>query len=89
MFVQETRARLALIADRGLERGKLILEVHSLKGAAATACAVSLSHRAACLEMRLKADDMLDEIDTAPLTEAFDAWLAAMGRAGATDAIAA
>ena len=89
IFARETLARLALIADPGLDRGKRAREVHSLKGASAAVCAVSLSHRAAALEMQLRHDDTLDGVDTAPLVEAFEAWRAAVRTAGATEAIAA
>jgi signal transduction histidine kinase/CheY-like chemotaxis protein/HPt (histidine-containing phosphotransfer) domain-containing protein len=93
MFEAETRARLRLIAEDGLDRGRLIREVHSLKGAALAACAMTLSHRAASLEAHLVSDDALKEIGIPPLTEAFDAWCAAvhtLGRAqgfSATEAL--
>ena len=91
MFVAETRARLQLIAGRALDHARLIREVHSLKGAAGTACAVSLSLRAAAIEARLTHDDNLEleEIDIVSLTEGFDAWCAAVRAASPTQAIAA
>jgi HPt (histidine-containing phosphotransfer) domain-containing protein len=48
--------------------------VHSLKGAAGTACAVWLARRAAALETRLKRGEGVDAADVAALTEAFEAW---------------
>jgi CheY-like chemotaxis protein/HPt (histidine-containing phosphotransfer) domain-containing protein len=89
MFAQETLDRLHLIADPALDRGTRIREVHSLKGAAAAVCAVSLSHRAAAAEVQLRHDDTADSVDTAPLVEAFDAWRAAVRIAGAAETIAA
>jgi signal transduction histidine kinase/CheY-like chemotaxis protein/HPt (histidine-containing phosphotransfer) domain-containing protein len=76
MFEVETRARLALIADRRLDRTTLAREVHSLKGAAATACAVSLARLAAALETCLERGDGVAEADVSALTEAFEAWRA-------------
>jgi HPt (histidine-containing phosphotransfer) domain-containing protein len=72
-----------------LDRERLVREVHSLKGAAAAVCAVSLSHRAAKLETHLRHDGTCDQIDTAPLVEAFNAWRAAVRTAGAAEAVAA
>jgi HPt (histidine-containing phosphotransfer) domain-containing protein len=89
MFAEETLGRLQLIADPGLDRGRRLLEVHSLKGAAASVCAVSLSRRAASLEMHLKHDDTIECVDTSPLVEAFDAWREAVRITGATETIAA
>jgi hypothetical protein len=89
MFEAETRARLVRIADRGLDRGRLVREVHSLKGAAASACAMSLSQRAAVVEARLKDDDTLAEGDVARLTEAFEAWCAAVHALNIDVAVAA
>jgi two-component system, sensor histidine kinase len=89
MFANETRARLQLLADPGLDRERGIREVHSLKGAAAAVCAVALSNRAAALELQLKQGDSVGSVDTAPLVEAFDAWQVAVRTAGATEAIAA
>ncbi len=78
MFTRETRDRLRAIADGGMDRERLIREVHSLKGAAASACAVALAHRAAAAELSLRDDDTLDTIDVAPLTSAFETWCAAV-----------
>lgn len=89
MFAAETRARLPLIGGRGLDHSRLLREVHSLRGAAAAACAVALSRRAESIEQRLKADDTLVEIDIAPLSEAFDAWRTAVDGSHAAEAIAA
>jgi signal transduction histidine kinase/CheY-like chemotaxis protein/HPt (histidine-containing phosphotransfer) domain-containing protein len=89
MFEAETRTRLTLLADRGLDRVTLVREVHTLKGAAAATCAASLSLRAAVIEQRLRHDEPRDDIDLAPLTEAFEAWRAAVHRLDATTAIAA
>jgi HPt (histidine-containing phosphotransfer) domain-containing protein len=89
MFAQETMNRLQLIVDPRLDRDRRIREVHSLKGAAAAVCAVSLSHRAAVWETQLKHDDTPDLVDTAPLVEAFEAWRAAVRIAGAAATIAA
>jgi len=89
LFAAETRARLLLLADHGLDHARLIREVHSLKGAASAACAVSLSHRAASVEARMRGDDSLNEIDIAPLAEAFEAWCAAAQVARPNDAVAA
>jgi len=74
MFEAETRARLLLIADTALDHNALTREVHSLKGAAASLCAVTLSRRAAEIEVGLRQSDTLDHVDVAPLIEAFDAW---------------
>ncbi len=89
LFAAETSVRLALIAEPRLDRAKRIREIHSLKGAAGAVCAVMLSHRAAALEARLKHDETMDKIDTAPLTEAFDAWRAAVRIVGAIEPVAA
>jgi signal transduction histidine kinase/DNA-binding response OmpR family regulator len=89
MFEAETRARLRLIADGALDHARRIREVHSLKGAATAACAMSLSHRAASIETCLRSDDTLNEIDVTPLTEALEAWCAAVQASPATEAIAA
>jgi CheY-like chemotaxis protein/HPt (histidine-containing phosphotransfer) domain-containing protein len=89
MFAEETLGRLQLIADPTLDRGRRLLEVHSLKGAAASVCAVSLSRRAASLEMHLRHDDTIECVDTSPLVEAFDAWREAVRTTGATETIAA
>ena len=48
--------------------------VHSLKGTAAAACAVALSHRAAALEARLKQGEGVAEADVLALIQAFEAW---------------
>jgi CheY-like chemotaxis protein len=74
MFEAETRARLTLIADRRLDGVTLTREVHSLKGAAGAACAVSLARLAVALEMRLKRGEGVKEADPPALTEAFEAW---------------
>lgn len=74
-FEAETRDRLSLIADRRLDPATLTREVHSLKGAAGAACAVSLSRRAAGLEMRLKRGEALQAADVTALTDAFAAWI--------------
>jgi signal transduction histidine kinase/CheY-like chemotaxis protein/HPt (histidine-containing phosphotransfer) domain-containing protein len=89
LFDAETRARLTLLAGGGLDRDRLIRELHSLKGAAAAACAMSLSNRAASIERRLKNDLTVNEIDTVPLTEAFDAWCLVTHPATLVEAIAA
>ncbi|HEX3993176.1 MAG TPA: ATP-binding protein [Acetobacteraceae bacterium] len=89
MFAEETLVRLQVIADPGLDHARRILEVHSLKGAAASVCAASLSRRAASLEMHLKNDDTIDSVDTSFLVEAFDAWREAVRITGATETIAA
>jgi signal transduction histidine kinase/CheY-like chemotaxis protein/HPt (histidine-containing phosphotransfer) domain-containing protein len=86
MFEAETSARLLLIGTLGLAPERLIREVHSLKGTAAAACAASLSGRAAALETRLKRDATMVDSDVVPLTEAFEAWRAAVH---ATEAVAA
>ena len=78
MFERETAARLRLLAEPGLEQARAIREVHSLKGASASVCATLLSGRAAALEARLKRGEPLGDADVTPLTEAFDAWSAAM-----------
>ncbi len=74
-FEAETRDRLSLIADRGLDPVTLTREVHSLKGAAGAVCAVLLSRRAAALEIRLKRGEAMENVDVAALTEAFAAWI--------------
>jgi signal transduction histidine kinase/CheY-like chemotaxis protein/HPt (histidine-containing phosphotransfer) domain-containing protein len=91
MFAQETLARLEVIADPGSDRARRIREVHSLKGAAAAVCAVSLSDRAAGLETQLKHSESIDPagIVVAPLAEAFEAWRAAVRTAGFAETIAA
>jgi len=91
MFAQETLARLEVIADPGSDRARRIREVHSLKGAAAAVCAISLSDRAAGLETQLKHSESIDPagIDVAPLAEAFEAWRAAVRTAGFAETIAA
>jgi CheY-like chemotaxis protein/HPt (histidine-containing phosphotransfer) domain-containing protein len=89
MFADETLARLQLIADPGLDRERRIREIHSLKGAAAAVCAVSLSRRAAGAESLLRHDDTIAGVDTLPLIEAFDAWREAMRITGAPATIAA
>jgi HPt (histidine-containing phosphotransfer) domain-containing protein len=86
MFEAETSARLIRIADRRLDRGTLTREVHSLKGAAGTACAVWLAGRAAGLEMRLKRGEEVEEVDVSALTEAFEAWRGEVQEAEAREA---
>jgi CheY-like chemotaxis protein/HPt (histidine-containing phosphotransfer) domain-containing protein len=84
MFEAETRARLTRIASGGLEHAMLVREVHSLKGAAAAACAATLSRRAARLEKTLRDDATCDVVDVAVLTEAFEAWRACVGTLAST-----
>jgi signal transduction histidine kinase/CheY-like chemotaxis protein/HPt (histidine-containing phosphotransfer) domain-containing protein len=86
MFESETTARLRLLVEPGLEAARAIREVHSLKGASASVCATLLSGKAAALEARLKRGEPLGDADVTPLTEAFDAWCAAMHT---TEAVAA
>jgi CheY-like chemotaxis protein/HPt (histidine-containing phosphotransfer) domain-containing protein len=74
LFEQETSVRLNLLSQGGLERSHALREVHSLKGAAASVCAMSLATCAADAEARLRRDDASAAVDTAPLTVAFDAW---------------
>jgi signal transduction histidine kinase/DNA-binding response OmpR family regulator len=78
LFTSETCARLLRIGDGGLDRATLIREVHTLKGAAASVCAVSLAARAAGVELGLRQNEALDHVEILPLTEAFDAWRAAL-----------
>jgi CheY-like chemotaxis protein/HPt (histidine-containing phosphotransfer) domain-containing protein len=89
VFESETRARLPLIASGALAHEKMLREIHSLKGAAAAVCAVSLSARAAAIEMRMTGDGGSREVDVAPLNEAFDAWSAAVRVSGFGEAVAA
>jgi len=89
MFEAETRDRLALIANPALDHVTLIREVHSLKGAAASACALSLSRQAAAIEMRLVRDGTRHDVDVALLTEAFEAWRAAVHALGTAESLAA
>jgi signal transduction histidine kinase/CheY-like chemotaxis protein/HPt (histidine-containing phosphotransfer) domain-containing protein len=74
LFEVETAARLVRIADRRLDRETLTREIHSLKGAAGTACAVCLAGRAAELEMRLRRGEDVTDADLPALTQAFEAW---------------
>jgi HPt (histidine-containing phosphotransfer) domain-containing protein len=74
LFEAETFARLTRIADHRLDRPTLTREVHSLKGAAGTAFAVSLARRAAALEVRLNRGEDMEESDMPALTEAFESW---------------
>ena len=74
LFEAETHARLIRIADGRLDHETLTREVHSLKGAAGTACAVALAGHAAALEMRLKRGRSVGEADLPVLTAAFEAW---------------
>ncbi len=74
LFEAETVARLTRIADHRLDRPTLTREVHSLKGAAGTAFAVSLARRAAALEVRLNRGEDMEESDMPALTEAFESW---------------
>jgi signal transduction histidine kinase/CheY-like chemotaxis protein/HPt (histidine-containing phosphotransfer) domain-containing protein len=78
LFERETRARLNLLDQGGLERARALREVHSLKGAAASVCAMSLATCAADAEARLRQDDASADVDTASLTTTFDAWRAAV-----------
>ncbi len=89
LFEAESRARLRRLEAGDLDRDHLIHELHGLKGAAGAACAVLLRGRAAAMEQRLKDDDSRTEIDIVPLTEAFEAWCAAVRQAGIIEAIAA
>jgi HPt (histidine-containing phosphotransfer) domain-containing protein len=56
VFEEETHARLMSIAGHGLDRDQQLREMHGLKGAAAAACAMLLSSRAAAIEQHLKSD---------------------------------
>jgi CheY-like chemotaxis protein len=78
MFAAETRARLDQIADGALDPEALIRAMHSLKGTAASACAVALSRRAAALEIQLKQGIAIAPADVSALREAFDAWCGAV-----------
>jgi len=80
MFEVETRCRLLRIASRDADEAMLVREIHSLKGAAAAACAMPLSRCAAEIERRLGRDDTLSDADVMRLTEAFEAWRAAVLR---------
>ncbi len=79
MFEAETRSRLATIANPALDAVTRLREVHSLKGAASTACAPALSRLAAELEIALTKGGRMDAVDLAALTAAFEAWLTAVG----------
>ena len=57
----------------------MLREVHSLKGAAAAACATRLSRLAGTLELTLKDGGAIAQGDVAALIEAFEAWLAEAG----------
>jgi len=74
VFDHETLARLRRLSLPDQAAETLIGEMHSLKGAAAAACASLLSHRAADLEDRLKHGGSLNESDLSALTDSFDAW---------------
>ena len=89
LFEAETDVRLRLIADGSLDRERLVREVHSLKGAAAAACATALSRAAAERETMLKRDEAMTPADHAALTSAFNAWRVAVTATGLTHAIAA
>ena len=88
MFTIETYARLATIGGRSLDQREFVTEVHSLKGAAAAVCATWLSERAAAAEAMLKRDEALTLVDVAPLSEAFEAWRAAVNPPGHLEAAA-
>jgi signal transduction histidine kinase/HPt (histidine-containing phosphotransfer) domain-containing protein/ActR/RegA family two-component response regulator len=76
MFRDETRSRLARIAEDRLDHHVLLREVHSLKGTARAACAASLARLAADLEVRLKQGGGLSAADRSALEQAFQAWCA-------------
>jgi signal transduction histidine kinase/CheY-like chemotaxis protein/HPt (histidine-containing phosphotransfer) domain-containing protein len=88
-FEAETRARFILIADRRLDRETLTREVHSLKGAAGTACAMRLTGLAEALETRLKRGEGVEEADVPALIQAFEAWRDAVHVTEAREAVAA
>ena len=64
-------------------------EMQSLKGAAASVCAVTLSRRAAGIEFDLVHGDAPGVVDVTPLTEAFEAWRATVHATRPAEAIAA
>ena len=84
MFVEETRTRLLLIANRQLDPVTLTREVHSLKGTAGAACAVLLAQRASALELRLTRGEPVGDADIAALRDAFEAWRQAAGTLSGT-----
>ena len=99
MFYEEARELLISLEEglMDLERrqgdrahlDKTFRASHSLKGAAASVYAMTLSQHAAELEMRLRQDDALDYVDVATLRKMFDAWCAAVrARAPAEDVAA-
>ncbi len=89
LFEAETSTRLILLSDPGLDRATRIREMHSLKGAAASVGAVSLSRCAAGFERALIHEDAPVAVDVASLTEAFDAWRETVRAARPAEAIAA
>jgi hypothetical protein len=74
MFKTETEARLARVRRPDIDRSTLCREVHTLKGAAAAACAVTLSRLAADLELSLARGGDAHFMDFEGLEKAFDAW---------------
>jgi len=75
LFIAETRPRLHRMALPDADPGRLIREVHTLKGAAGTVCAPRLAGRAAALEARLRAGGSMDAVDVDALAAAFDAYV--------------
>ena len=74
MFSAETEARLETLRRPDIDRVTLGREIHSLKGAAAAACAVALSRLAADLELSLARGGEAHVMDFEGLTKAYEAW---------------
>ena len=77
-FADETRARLARIADPTLSQSALADELHALKGVAGTVCAAQLSARADALQHMVQRGVALTADDHTELESAFTAWSAAI-----------
>ena len=74
LFIAETRARLRRIAAPACEAGRLLRDVHTLRGGAGTVAATRLAALAHALETRLRAGGTASDTDVAALQAAFDAY---------------
>jgi CheY-like chemotaxis protein len=74
LFIVETRSRLHRMGSPNIDPGRLVREVHTLKGAAGTVCAPRLAGLAAALETRLRAGGSMGHTEVDGLAAAFDAY---------------
>jgi HPt (histidine-containing phosphotransfer) domain-containing protein len=89
VFQQETWVRLQRMTAAGIPSVNLMREAHTLKGAAGTVCAPLLRRRAEAIEARLRAGVPLEPGDIAGLSEAMQAFTAAVEATSAMSRVVA